>query len=214
MASRRLKGLSRDTFRSTGAMGLGWGDWMEGELIEANVGSFWTGERKAETIVNSGWLVLLLPLGIDIWEGGWMVFLKFRFDKGFDCVRVGRGSDGLGLGLETLAMSFGKVGARAPWASLCLVEMPLPEGTTVEGIASLACGFVEILVNLMGGALAMDASLLLGVTVGWTLGGTVLAKAVSGEEGSENRDVRECSRVPSVFGQEWSAILSCGVESD
>jgi hypothetical protein len=88
----------------------------------------------------------------------------------------------------------GIVGLRAPCASLCFVEIPLPEASSLGAIPkSLLCGLVPRRGILGGPGGAGFAEEEAGISAGGR--DTALALGgLSGDEGSENREVGEVER--------------------
>lgn len=71
---------------------------------------------------------------------GALFFLKLRLFKLVLGFRVGKGGFGFG---GTFPTSLGAVGANAPWARRCFVEMPLAVEVTPDDIfAILTCGLL------------------------------------------------------------------------
>lgn len=104
------------------------------------------------------------------------LFLKDRPLKADRLVTIGFGG---GLGGLGGTISLGKVGANAPCARRCFVEMPLATGISDGAmLAILPCGLVERRPGLLGGLL----SLVFAVSLGF------FATIVSETGVSENRE--------------------------
>jgi len=73
-------------------------------------------------------------------EMEFLFFLKLRLLRLLLVFRVGNGAFGFGGAFPT---SLGAVGANAPWARRCFVEMPLAVEVTPDDIfAILTCGLL------------------------------------------------------------------------
>lgn len=84
------------------------------------------------------------------------------------------------------ARFFGSVGARAPCAIRCFVVMPLLVASSDADIEAIfACGCVTRRV-VLGLALTAETEVVL------IFGGILDDSVISGEEGSENSEVRDC----------------------
>lgn len=142
------------------------GDSAVGELRDANVGSFVRGVRRPNTGV------------------GIVFFLKLRFIKLEPEGRIGCGCDLCWMIGTTF---FGRVGAKAPWPSRCLVEIPpLLEGISDAGsVAIFAWGLVTRLICL-GGCASV------GVTFRWILACNITSGDDSGGDVERGVDGSFC----------------------
>jgi hypothetical protein len=113
---------------------------VEGAFNAASVGSWRSVAGKVpkeflRSTSGSGLLVLPEALSVGAWD-----FLKLRaineLEGVLSCDKVGRPL--------AEATSFGRVGLRAPCASLCFVEIPLPEARSLGAIPGiLTCGLLD-----------------------------------------------------------------------
>lgn len=125
-----------------------------------------------------------LGLPVALRADGWDRFLKLRFINELPVVLI-CGNEGRPI--ETAVISLGLVGLRAPCASLCFVEIPLPEGILVG-----ASPVIVLRRFVLRGILGRPDTETLGAGLSGTERGAGCApRDLSGEKGSGKREVGE-----------------------
>lgn len=104
----------------------------------------------------------------------------------------GRGFDIGGLIEDRGSPVFGLVGANAPIPSLCFIDIPPPPEVNSERCWAWGSGCCEKI--SVDGTLAAVLAFVVGTT-----DGRLLIRGISGDDGAENKDVREFAREGASF---------------